>query len=435
MKTLQPYNFKITGTIIILVNILSFNLWAQTSNNCSYTFVPQSSGTLNLFYTVKAVNGQVCWAAGSNGTVRRTTDGGTTWLNGNPNPGIITGDIKNIDATDGDNALATTSQSINTFIYKTTNGGNNWVQVYSQNSGFINGIHMVSATNGFAFGDPIANVWNILTTTNGGTTWTPLPTAPAALIGEQGFPNGFFVLPPYIWFGAFFGNAYRTTNNGINWTSHQTTGINGFVYAFHFNTPSLGLASSISMIKSTDSGTTYFPLSAPGLGNITAIEGSENDFWFVRGYEIYRSTNAGNNWSLVNTNANTQRDIDFPDNSTGCLTGWVVGHAGTITKMSAMLTGTETNQNTVTENYSLKQNYPNPFNPVTNITYSLPKSGNVNIKIFDLSGREIQTLVNEFKNPGTYIISFDASDLASGLYFYKMTTANYSETKSMILMK
>jgi hypothetical protein len=103
--------------------------------------------------------------------------------------------------------------------------------------------------------------------------------------------------------------------------------------------------------------------------------------------------------------------------------------------MSAMLTGTETNQNTVTENYSLKQNYPNPFNPVTNITYSLPKSGNVNIKIFDLSGREIQTLVNEFKNPGTYIISFDASDLASGLYFYKMTTANYSETKSMILMK
>ncbi|MBN1632859.1 MAG: T9SS type A sorting domain-containing protein [Ignavibacteria bacterium] len=435
MKIKHPYSIKITGTLIILINIFTINLWAQPSNNCSYTWVPQSSGTLNIFYTVKAVNEFVCWTAGSNGTVRRTTDGGTTWLNGNPNTGVIIGDILYIEATDENNALATTSQSNNTFIYKTTNAGENWIQVYTSTGGFINGIHMISATHGYAFGDPKANIWNILTTTDGGSNWTLLPTAPQALIGEQGFQNGFFVLPPYMWFGAFFGNAYRTTNNGINWTSHETTGINGFILAFHFNSLSLGLASSTNMIRSTDAGSSYFPLSVPGLGNITAIEGSGTEFWYVRGDKTYRSTDSGENWAVVNINTNTQRDIDFPDNSTGCRTGWVVGHAGTITKITVTLTGIENNQNEFPENYSLKQNYPNPFNPVTNISYSLPKAGYVKISVFDISGREIQTVVNEFKNAGTHIVSLNASDFSSGLYFYKMTSADYSETKSMILLK
>lgn len=435
MKIKHPYSIKISVTLVILINIFTMNLWAQPSNNCSYTFIPQTSSTLNIFYTVKAVNEFVCWTAGSNGTVRRTTNGGTTWLNGNPNPGIITGDIKNIEATDENNALATSSQSNNTFIYKTTDGGNNWIQVYSNTGGIINGMHMISATSGFAFGSPVANIWNILETTNGGSSWITLPTAPAASIEEQGFQNGFFVSPPYMWFGAFSGKIYRTTNSGLNWTSHQTTGINGFVFAIHFNSSMLGMASSISIVKSTNSGSTYFPLPSPGLGNITAIEGKDSDFWYVRGYEIYRSTNGGDNWSLVHTMTNTQRDIDFPDNSTGCLSGWLVGHAGTITKMTTMLTGIENNQNEIPKNFNLEQNYPNPFNPVTNISYSLPKAGYVKISVFDISGREIQTVVNEFKNAGTHIVSFNASDLSSGLYFYKMTAAGYSETKSMILLK
>ncbi|MBK9228821.1 MAG: T9SS type A sorting domain-containing protein [Ignavibacteria bacterium] len=68
----------------------------------------------------------------------------------------------------------------------------------------------------------------------------------------------------------------------------------------------------------------------------------------------------------------------------------------------------------------LHQNYPNPFNPVTNIEYDLPVDGNIELKIYDITGRLIKTLVNEFKTAGSYIVSFNASDLSSGVYFYSM---------------
>ncbi len=86
-------------------------------------------------------------------------------------------------------------------------------------------------------------------------------------------------------------------------------------------------------------------------------------------------------------------------------------------------------------NYNLFQNYPNPFNPTTKIKYSIPNSDKVLIKVYDVLGREVETLLNECENAGTYEIEFDGSNLTSGLYFYKITSGKYSETKKMILMK
>ncbi len=92
-------------------------------------------------------------------------------------------------------------------------------------------------------------------------------------------------------------------------------------------------------------------------------------------------------------------------------------------------------ENNFLDKFSLKQNYPNPFNPKTKIKYEIAKSGFVNLKVFDVLGREIKTLVNESQNVGTYEIDFDASHLNSGMYFYKLTTNNFSEMKKMILVK
>ncbi|MFZ1322558.1 MAG: T9SS type A sorting domain-containing protein [Ignavibacteria bacterium] len=87
------------------------------------------------------------------------------------------------------------------------------------------------------------------------------------------------------------------------------------------------------------------------------------------------------------------------------------------------------------ERFLLSQNYPNPFNPTTKIMYSIPVSGNVAIKIFDITGREIKSLLNEFRNAGSYEVEFDGSSLASGVYYYKLETNNFSEIKKMILIK
>lgn len=162
-------NLKLVLSFFILLFMVINNVSAQQSTNCIYNWTPQISGSTSLLYTVKAVNENICWTAGDNGTVLKTMNGGITWLNANPNPGIIIGNISNIEAIDENNAWTTTSQSINTFIYKTTNGGINWVQVYSQVGGFINGINMTSALDGFAFGNPLSNNWNILVTNNGGS--------------------------------------------------------------------------------------------------------------------------------------------------------------------------------------------------------------------------------------------------------------------------
>lgn len=89
-------------------------------------------------------------------------------------------------------------------------------------------------------------------------------------------------------------------------------------------------------------------------------------------------------------------------------------------------------------NFKLEQNTPNPFNPVTNITYELFEESTVRLKVFDLIGKEIATLVEESQPKGTYTVQFDASkyaNLTSGIYFYKIETGRYSEVKKMILTK
>ena len=89
----------------------------------------------------------------------------------------------------------------------------------------------------------------------------------------------------------------------------------------------------------------------------------------------------------------------------------------------------------VPEQFKLYQNYPNPFNPVTTIRYSVPKTSNVSIIVYDILGKEIETLVNEGKFPGNYDIQFNGSNFSSGVYFYVMRVDNFIGTKKLILIK
>ena len=85
--------------------------------------------------------------------------------------------------------------------------------------------------------------------------------------------------------------------------------------------------------------------------------------------------------------------------------------------------------------YVLAQNYPNPFNPTTKIEFSIPSDNNVEIKVFNVLGVEVATLLKEHRQAGTHSIEFNASSLASGIYFYKIVSGNYSDIKKMILLR
>ncbi|MCB0727083.1 MAG: T9SS type A sorting domain-containing protein [Ignavibacteria bacterium] len=99
-----------------------------------------------------------------------------------------------------------------------------------------------------------------------------------------------------------------------------------------------------------------------------------------------------------------------------------------------LATGIESN-NSLVNNYKLAQNYPNPFNPVTKIKYEIAEPGFVTLKVYNSFGKEVASLVNSKQNSGSHEVNFSGSELASGIYFYKITSGNFTQTKSMILLK
>ena len=110
--------------------------------------------------------------------------------------------------------------------------------------------------------------------------------------------------------------------------------------------------------------------------------------------------------------------------------GWVVANGGLITGFS-----NPSVTNLIPDNFSLKQNYPNPFNPSTVISYSIPNSGLVTLKVYDVLGKEVASLINEVKTSGSYEYQFNGSSLSSGVYFYRLESGNFSDTKKMFLLK
>jgi hypothetical protein len=89
----------------------------------------------------------------------------------------------------------------------------------------------------------------------------------------------------------------------------------------------------------------------------------------------------------------------------------------------------------VPQTYSLSQNYPNPFNPVTNIQFSIPKNGNVTLKIYDMVGNLVATYLDENLKAGIYNAQIDGSNWSSGVYFYTLSTSDFTQTKKMTLVK
>jgi hypothetical protein len=159
--------------------------------------------------------------------------------------------------------------------------------------------------------------------------------------------------------------------------------------------------------------------------------------------EICYNNSAYTQYSTVNSTAaagmywGRYQDLSTGDgctNETWTLSTAPPGRANTCFTIQTT-TGISNYGNTLPATYSLTQNYPNPFNPVTRINYAIPKQGLVKIKVFDVLGREVQTLVNEVKTPGQYTIDFDGTNLSSGIYFYKLESDNFTNIKKMILLK
>ena len=153
---------------------------------------------------------------------------------------------------------------------------------------------------------------------------------------------------------------------------------------------------------------------------------------------IFLSTNNGTNWTQKNQGFNVVPIVFSLQIANNYI---FAGTEQSVWRRSLTeIIGIQNISTEIPSAYSLSQNYPNPFNPTTNIKFEVARHGGsstgvVKMVIFDVMGREVQTLVNERLQPGTYEASFDGSMLNSGVYFYKLVVDGFSETKRMILIK
>ncbi len=388
-----------------------------------------ATGVTGQLYGISSPDINNVWACGAGGKVIRTTNGGT-WAAASGN--LAASDLYAIWAFDANTALVTNSPSA-TNVFRTTNGGTNWTQVFTQAGGFINAFYFKDANNGIMQGDAAGGRWSLWRTTNGGVNWDSTGmNIPSTEAGWTGSLQG---VGDVVWFGTNATKVYKSTNFGTTWTSSPTTGeVNG--YSIWFNDANNGFVGGTTMQKTTNGGTNWAAHTVPGTGTIQALTGwkTTNTYFMGRANIVYSTTNNGTNWNTVFTAAGTSQIWNFTVSRTGSPYVYGCRANGTIVKYGGAFTGV-TPVTTVADNYSLSQNYPNPFNPTTNIKFAIPTSGLVSLKVYNMLGKEVATLVSSNLSAGTYSYDFNASNLASGVYFYKLETANFSEVKKMSLIK
>jgi photosystem II stability/assembly factor-like uncharacterized protein len=232
------------------------------------------------------------------------------------------------------------------------------------------------------------------------------------------------------------GTILKTVNGGGSWIELPGTGAN-WLFGVYFTDLMTGWAGGINgaLIRTTDGGATWVTQASGTANRIVALSFANSNTGWAVGYAgtIINTTNGGANWNLQVSNTTEKLwSVDFINETTGWAAGWVgvIVHTtnGGITAINPIT-------NEIPSEYNLDQNYPNPFNPMTNVKFQMPNSAFVGLRIYDILGRLVATLVNEYLKAGFYNVSWNASNYPSGVYYYKLTAGNYTETKKMILIK
>jgi Secretion system C-terminal sorting domain len=234
--------------------------------------------------------------------------------------------------------------------------------------------------------------------------------------------------------GTSGGGVYLSTNNGSSWTQVNSGLTNTTVLSLAINTSGnifAGIDGGVCL--STNKGSSWTEVNN-GLrcATVWSLAINSSGYIFAATDEgVYLSTNNGNNWTQVNRGLTNTVVFALAINSSGNI---FAGTVGGVFRSINSTTDVKT-QLTIPKEFVLLQNYPNPFNPGTVISYLLPENGFVTLKVYDMIGREVKTLVNDRQTAGTHSVKFNAGNLSSGVYFYRLQAGNYVNTKKLMLIK
>lgn len=376
-------------------------------------------------YSVRFANSTTGYIGAAAGMIYKTTNGGQNW-NFQQLAGLGGFDINEIFINPINNNYVYAAGNDGSF-HKTTNAGINWTFTDLSSANlrtvvFFDLLHGITA----AYGN------QMYITSNGGNNWSAVSTG----IPSENYWSS-FVTSNAVYVSSSGGKIIKSTNAGANWVI-QSINDNAPVNTLYFRDSNTGYAGTDGgkVYQTTNGGTNWFLLSvlSPSF-SINSIVSNGNDLYLCGNLgSIYIRPSGENTWyQQVSNFSSTFFDMCFADE----FTGYAVGSNGTIRKTTnaGNPIGLEVISGTIPREYTLSQNYPNPFNPVTSIRFSLPRSSETKLIVYDALGKQISELLNQSLSAGTYEIDFEASRLNSGVYFYRLIAGTFSETGKMILIK
>ncbi len=240
-------------------------------------------------------------------------------------------------------------------------------------------------------------------------------------------------------FAATYDSLFQSTDYGAHWSQLK---INYPSYdAQYFGIAALAATSgsvfagtSLGVFQLKDNSDTFENILPSNTGwTAQALAASDSNLFVIAGGQIIHLSDSGTDWGSVDDG------LMFEPRSLAVSGLYLFAgtYKGGVWKrpLSQVIAGVTLSGSSIPESFALYQNYPNPFNPSTVISYRLPTSANVTLKVFDVLGREVETLIQERQSAGMHSVRFNASNLPSGVYFYRLQAGSYSDTKKLLLLK
>ncbi|MCK4539213.1 MAG: T9SS type A sorting domain-containing protein [Candidatus Krumholzibacteria bacterium] len=347
---------------------------------------------IQIVPAANAIDGYVSYVCGAYGSVYKSLDNGILWTELN-HTFTTTDAMRGMHWFDADNGIIVGERASDDIIWVTSDGGATFTEIwYNILSQQFNAVSFARDNQlvGVVVGDNIGCYY----TADGGVNWT------ASVM--TGFPDAAADIEDVCMTTALVGYLVgdagmfgKTTDGGVNWT----------------------YVSALATVKLSD---VYFD--HPGLGWIAGDDGA-----------VYRSSDGGTTWADINAAVELgARDADCVifNGTSGKL--WIGGdYFDLLSNGSAAVTSADP----ISIPFVLKQNYPNPFNPSTTIKFSIGQKSFVALNVYDVTGRIVAKVVNKEMDAGDHTVSFQASGLASGVYFYRLDTGDEVQTKKMILLR
>ncbi|MDP4176332.1 MAG: YCF48-related protein, partial [Bacteroidota bacterium] len=385
------------------------------------------------------------WAVGDSGLILNTTDGGNNWVKQYYDRDRL---LYSVHAIDKNNAWATGGMLHRVGepdvppkpqVLYTTDGGKHWLE--KEGDYLSGGFYFITFHND-SLGWLAGKV--LLKTTNKGQTWEKIPIDFKSPLNRMQFIND---STGWLSYSSDENMILKTTDGGKTW-NEQLVDSAFSVRSFFFVNEKVGYAVGTlqwkeAIIKTTNGGKSWFQINKPLIGGYESIYfKNETDGWIggfdlkIRKSVIIKTTDGGDTWLDQNCPFNGEvTNFCFLNSSTA----WAVGNGIAKTTNGGDIVSVERDNNehntAIPSNMDLMQNYPNPFNPSTMIQYKISKAGFVSLKVYDLLGRQITTLVDQYQKEGEYKVRWSAENLPSGIYIYEIRTNNFTKSGKMLLLK